>query len=191
MKKMTKLAGVLSLALLAACGGPKIDATQLTNAIQQNLGTTKEFDLSNSGLDGLEIAVMVPDTLHSKLKASKSDYTGTIDIVAGAAFKMMLTSNAVFEDDTMEVSLKTAMGTVKHNIDETTCKFIVNEPNAVIWEYKNDAGQVAYHVFAVFPDGTKKSTYYSISDNDASPCSESAAKCMLEMGKTIKPKPSA
>ena len=187
MKKTILYAGTIAIIALTACNSAKTENTNETAATPAASGAPVVMDLENRGLDGLEVTITAPDSMSKKMTFAKSDYTGALDIMAGANYKMTIFSNFADEEQPIDSSLNTAMSTVKYNTDATTNKYIINEPRLFMWSGTSDKG-TGYHFFAVFPDPKSKSTYYSFGDDEKTLHSEAAIRSMIEIAKTLKRK---
>lgn len=186
MKKVTFIAGWMALVALTGCNNNKTETNTETPAPTQSMGSST-VDLSDKGVDGMDVTIVIPDSINSKIKFAKSDYTGTLDIWAGDKYKMRVTSNWASEEDPMDATLKERIGTIMHNIDTLTCKYLVKEPNLILWEYKTDDGQTGYHFYTQVAGG--KTTFYSMEDNDAVVHTEGAIRSMVEISKSLTLKP--
>jgi len=186
MKKIILCLGAIAIVSLTACNNSKSEDVNNSTTAKAAAGGVTDVDLSNKGLDGLEITIAIPDSINNKLKFSKSEsMSGTLDLLGGEDFKMSITSNWVSEEDTVDVNAKERLSTVKYNIDTLTTRYLVKEPNYMLWEYTTDSGVKAYHFFAV---SSGKSGFYSAEDKEGGVYSEQSVRAMLEMARSIKEK---
>lgn len=169
MKKIFLLVASISVLALSSCGNGKKD----NNA---NAGVPQGMVAADLSAQGLAALVNVPDSTTGPLEII-SNAQGGADVKVGKNFQMTIIEGP----GNMEMKKKDITS------DEVRkfVKYIVEDPNAIIWEWQMDGGEPEYHFYAIVKSENKS---YEVFDVVGEVFSEKAATQMLDAAKSIRPK---
>lgn len=165
------LAGI-SFSILAGCGGGM-------NADNPNAGVPAGMvaaDLSAVSEGRMQILLNVPDSTAGTLEIVPNAQGGA-DVMVGKNFKMTITEGPG------DIAMK--KNDIIHDDVRKFVKYVVEEPNALVWEWQIEGMEPEFHFYTVIKDGDKS---YEVRDVEGEVFSEKAAMQMFESAKTIRAK---
>jgi hypothetical protein len=169
MKKIFLFALSISLLSLASCGGKKTD----DNANAGVPAGMVAADLSGQGLMAL---VNVPDSTVGPLEITANPQGGA-DVKVTKNFQMTIIEGpgniAMKKSDITSDAVKKFI------------KYVVEEPNYLVWEWQLDGMEPEFHFYAIVKDGDKT---FEVHDVEGEVFSEKAATQMLDAAKSIRVK---
>ena len=170
MKKIFLLALGISLLSLAGCSGGKTDDNTNANVPQGMVAV----DLSDQGLAAL---VNAPDSTVAPLEVT-ANAQGGADVKVGKNFQMSISEGAG------DIALK--KNDITHDDIRKFIKYVVEEPNALVWEWQIDGMEPEFHFYAIVKDGEKT---FEARDVEGEIFNEKAATQMLDAARSIRVKP--
>lgn len=165
-KKMFLSLASASLLALAGCGNGKTD--DANTKVQKGMAAA---DLSTQGL---AVLVNVPDSTIGPLEII-SNTQGGADVKVGKNFQMTIIEGP----GDMEMK----KNDVTHDDIRKFVKYIVEEPNALVWEWQIEGMEPEFHFYAVIKAGEKS---FEVCNVEGEIFSEKAATQMLEAAKSIR-----
>ncbi len=169
MKRIFLLGACISMIALASCGSGKTENNANADVPQGMVSV----DLSEYGMMA---TVHVPDSTVAPLEVM-ANAQGGADIIVGKNFQMTITEGPG------DMELK------KHDITNDDIrkfvKYIVEEPNCLVWEWQIEGMEPEFHFYAVVKDGDKS---FEVHDLEGGIFSEKAATQMLDAAKSIRVK---
>ena len=166
MKKIFLLLVCASLIALAGCGNGKTDDT--------NAAVPKGMVAADLSAQGLSILVNVPDSTVGPLEII-SNAQGGADVKVGKNFQIAISEGAG------------DFGMKKNDITTDAVrkfiKYVVEEPNALVWEWQIEGMEPEFHFYAVIKAGEKSFEVYNA---EGEFFSEKAATQMLDAAKSIR-----
>lgn len=168
-KKLFLFALSLSLLALAGCSGGKSDDTASANVPQGMVAV----DLSDQGL---AILVNVPDSTVAPLEVI-ANAQGGADVKVGKNFQMTIIEGPG------DIAMK--KNDITHDDIRKFIKYIVEEPNALVWEWQIEGMEPEFHFYAIVKDGEKT---FEVRDVEGEVFTEKAATQMLDAAKSIRVK---
>ena len=166
-KKIFLLSAGVALLSLASCGNKKTDeATDA--AVPQGMVAA---DLSEQGL---LVLMHVPDSTTAPLEIT-SNAQGGADVKVGKNFQVTVAEGPG------------DMGMKKNDITTDAVrkfvKYVVEEPNALVWEWQIEGMEPEFHFYVIVKDGDKS---FEVRDVEGEVFTEKAATQMLEAAKSIR-----
>lgn len=175
MKKIFLFAFGISLLSFAGCGGGKTDDGA-------NAGVPAGMvaaDLSGFGLSAL---VNVPDSTVAPLEITANPQGGA-DVRVGKNFQMTIIEGPG--------DMQMKKNDIMHDDVRKFIKYIVEDPNALVWEWQVEGMEPEFHFYAIVKDGDKTFEVSNLEDVDGGKFSEKAATQMLDAAKSIRVKAAA
>ena len=169
MKKLFLSLSCVGLLLAAGCGGGKTDENP-------NAGVPQGMVAADLSAQGLNILINAPDSTNGSLEILENAQGGA-DVKVGKNFQMTVTEGA--GDFTMKKNDITTDAVRKF------IRYVVEEPNALVWEWQMEGMEPEFHFYAVVKAGEKT---FEIHDVEGEVFSEKAATQMLESAKSIRVK---
>ncbi len=170
MKKLFLI--LASAAALASCGGKKGD---------DNINVPEGMiavDLSKFG--GYPLIIAVPDTLNGKHNGKLSvtqNPKGGYDVKVGKGFQLSITEG----EGNMEMKKSDVNGDAVRKL----VKMVVDEPNAILYEWQIEGMEPEFRFYAIVKAGNKS---YEAEDVEGEVFGEKAATAMLNSAKGLKAK---
>jgi hypothetical protein len=169
MKKFFLFVASASVLALSSCGNGKKD----DNA---NAGVPQGMIAADLSTQGLAALVNVPDSTTGPLEIIPNAQGGA-DVKVGKNFQMTIIEGP----GNVELKKKDiASDEVRKFV-----KYIVEDPNAIVWEWQMEGGEPEYHFYAIVKAGNKS---YEVFDVVGEVFSEKAATQMLDAAKSVRPK---
>lgn len=166
MKKIFLSLAVASLMALAGCGSGKTDDT--------NSDIPKGMVAADLSAQGLSILVNVPDSTVGPLEII-SNAQGGADVKVGKNFQITITEGSG------------DFGMKKNDITTDAVrkfiKYVVEEPNALVWEWQIEGMEPEFHFYTVVKAGEKS---FEVCNVEGELFSEKAATQMLDAAKSIR-----
>jgi hypothetical protein len=169
MKKIFLFLISASVLVPAGCGNGKNDTVD--TSVPQGMVAA---DLSEQGMP---ILINVPDSTVGRLQIVPNPQGG-VDVKVGKNFQITILEGAG-EGIDMKKKLITQDDVRKF------VKYVVEEPNAIVWEWQMEGGEPEFHFYAIIKAGEKS---YEVFDVIGEVFSEKAAMDMLSAAKSIRPK---
>lgn len=169
MKKIFLLGACISMIALASCGGGNTDDSANAGVPQGMVAV----DLSEYGMVAM---VNVPDSTVAPLEVM-ANAQGGADIIVGKNFQITITEGAG------DMELK--KHDITHDDIRKFVKYIVEEPNCLVWEWQIEGMEPEFHFYAVVKDGEKS---FEVRDIEGGIFSEKAVTQMLDAAKSIRVK---
>ena len=166
MKKLFLLIAGVSLVSFAGCGGGKKDDI--------NANVPKGMVAADLSGQDLPIYINVPDSTNGPLEI-KSNPQGGADVKVGKNFKMTIIGGP--GDMTMKKN------DITHDDVRKFIKYMVEEPNAIVWEWQMPDAEPQFSFYTIIKAGDKN---FEVRDMDGEVISEKAVTQMLEAAKTIR-----
>lgn len=173
MRKLFLLMASVSMLALAGCG-PKGDDD--TNAeVPKGMVAA---DLGEISEGRMPVLINVPDSTVGPLEIS-SNPQGGADIKVGKNFQLTVTEGT----GNMEMKKQD----ITNDDIRKFIKYVVEEPNALVWEWQIEGMEPEFHFYAVVKAGERS---FEVQDTEGSEekFSEKAAMQMLDAAKSIRPK---
>lgn len=167
MKKLFLFMAGISLIALAGCGGAKDEDAQ-TIAVPQGMVAA---DLSGQGLP---VLINVPDSTTGPLEISENTQGGA-DIRVGQNFQMTVIEGP----GNMEMK----KNDVTHDDIRKLVRYVVEEPNAIVWEWQIEGMESEFHFYTILKAGEKT---FEIHDLEGEIFSEKAVTQMLDAAKSLR-----
>ncbi len=139
MKKILLLALSISLLSLAGCGNKKND----DNA---NAGVPQGMMAADLSAKGLQALVNVPDSTVAPLEII-ANAQGGADVKVGKNFQMTIMEGPG------DIAMK--KNDITHDDIRKFVKYIVEEPNHLVWEWQIEGMEPEFHFYAIVKDGEK------------------------------------
>lgn len=158
-----------SLFINSGCGSGAADQPAATDVPQGMVAA----DLSSFGIP---VLVNVPDSTVGPLELSENPQGG-VDVRVGKGFQFTVKEGV--GDMTLMKSDITSDAIKK------LVKYVVEEPNALIWEWQIDGMEPEFHVYAVVKAGDKS---FEVRNIESEVFSEKSATLMLDAAKSIRMK---
>lgn len=175
MKKIFLLGACVSMIALASCGGGKTD----DNA---NAGVPAGMVAADLSAQGLAALVNVPDSTVAPLEIT-SNAGGGADVRVGKNFQISIIEGPG--------NMDMKKNDVTHDDVRKFIKYIVEDPNALLWEWQIEGMEPEFHFYAIVKDGDKTFEVSNLEDADGGKFSEKAATQMLDAARTVRVKPAA
>ena len=169
MKKIFLFALSVSLLSLAACSGGKKE----DNA---NAGVPAGMVAADMSEFGVLALVNVPDSTVAPLEII-TNAQGGADVKVGKNFQITVMEGPG------DIELK--KNDITHDDIRKFVKYIVEEPNALIWEWQMTGMEPEFHFYAIVKDGDKS---YEVRDVEGEVFSEKSATQMLDAAKSVRMK---
>ena len=166
MKKLFLFTASISVLSLAGCGNGKTD--------DANAGVPQGMVAADLSAQGLSVLLHVPDSTVGPLEII-SNAQGGADVKVGKNFQMTITEGAGdFEIKKNDITTDAVRKFVK---------YIVEEPNALVWEWQIEGMEPEFHFYTVVKAGEKS---FEVRDVEGEIFSEKAATQMLYAAKSIR-----
>ena len=172
MKKIFLFIAGVSLPSVAGCGGVKKDDNSSADVPQ---GMTAA-DLSGVSEGRMQVLINVPDSTSGPLEII-ANAQGGADVKVGKNFQMTITEGAG------DVTVK--KNDITHDDVRKFVKYVVEEPNYLVWEWQIEGMEPEFHFYAIVKAGEK---IYEARDVEGEVFSEKAATQMLDAAKSIRMK---
>lgn len=169
MRKIYLFALSVSLLSLTSCGSGKTDD-------DVNAGVPQGMVAADLSAQGMSVLVNVPDSTVAPLEII-ANAQGGADVKVGKNFQMTITEGAG------DIALR--KNDIMHDDIRKFIKYIVEEPNALVWEWQIEGMEPEFHFYAIVKDGEKS---FEVHDVDGEVFSEKSATQMLEAAKSIRMK---
>ncbi|MBI4931076.1 MAG: hypothetical protein HY841_09960 [Bacteroidetes bacterium] len=169
MKKIFLFITGASILAAAGCGNGKKD----DNA---NVGVPQGMVAADLSSTGLSILINVPDSTIGPLEIMENSQGGA-DVKVGKNFKMTITEGA--GDFAMKKN------DITHDDIRKFVKYLVEDPNALVWEWQIEGMEPEFHFYTVVKAGEKS---FEVHDVEGEIFSEKAATDMLNAAKSIRMK---
>lgn len=170
MKKFFLVSLSISLLALAGCGGGKTDDGA-------NVGVPQGMMAADLSAQGLSVLVNVPDSTVAPLEIT-ANAQGGADIKVGKNFQIGITEGAG------DIELK--KNDITHDDIRKFVKYVVEEPNCLVWEWQIEGMEPEFHFYAIVKDGDKSFEVGNLEDVDGAKFSEKAVMQMLDAAKSIR-----
>jgi hypothetical protein len=169
MKKFFLFVASISVLALSSCGNGKKE----DNA---NAGVPQGMVAADLSTQGLAALVNVPDSTVGPLEIIPNAQGGA-DVKVGKNFQMTIIEGP----GNLEMKKKDITS------DEVRkfVKYLVEDPNAIVWEWQMEGGEPEYHFYTIVKSGNKS---YEVFDVVGEVFSEKAAMQMLDAAKSVRPK---
>ena len=174
-RKIFLLSTCISVLTLASCGGGKKD----DNA---NAGVPAGMVAADLSTQGLAALVNVPDSTVAPLEVM-GNAGGGADIKVGKNFQISIVEGAG--------NMDMKKNDITHDDVRKFIKYIVEDPNALLWEWQIEGMEPEFHFYAIVKDGDKSFEVSNLEDVDGGKFSEKAATQMLDAAKTVRVKAAA
>jgi len=159
----------LSLIFLAGCGNSKTD-NQANSDVPPGMVAV---DLSGQGLEAL---INVPDSTVAPLELAANGQGGA-DVKVGENFQITVLEGPG------DMALK--KNDVTHDDVRKFIRYVVDEPNFLVWEWKIEGMEPDFHFYAIIKDGEKS---FEVREVEGGVFSEKSAMQMLDAAKTLRVK---
>lgn len=169
MKKIFLLGTCICMIALASCGGGKTDDNANADVPQGMVAV----DLSEYGMAAM---VNAPDSTVAPMEVI-ANAQGGADIKVGKNFQMTITEGSG------DIELK--KHDITHDDIRKFVKYVVEEPNYLVWEWQIEGMEPEFHFYAIVKDGEKS---FEVRDVEGEVFSEKAAIQMLDAAKSIRVK---
>ena len=170
MKKIFLFIAGTSIIGLAGCGNGKTDDNGSADVPQGMVAA----DLSAVSEGRMQVLINVPDSTTGPLEII-SNAQGGADVKVGKNFQMTITEG--MGDMTMKKNDITTDAVRKF------VKYIVEDPNALVWEWQMEGMEPEFHFYAIVKSGEKT---FEVRDVEGEIFSEKAATQMLDAAKSIR-----
>ena len=167
MKKLFLFAVRVFILSLAGCGNGKTDDSA-------NAGVPQGMVAADLSVQGLPILVNVPDSTTGPLEII-SNAQGGADVKVGKNFQMTITEGG----GDMEMK----KNDITHDDVRKFMKYIVEDPNALVWEWQMEGMEPEFHFYTVVKAGDKT---FEVHDAEGEAFSEKSATQMLDAAKSIR-----
>lgn len=172
MKKIfLSLAGASFLTLAGCSGGA--DADNINADVPAGMVAA---DLSAVSEGRMQVLLNVPDSTSGSLEIVPNAQGGA-DVMVGKNFKMTITEGSG------DIAMK--KNDITHDDVRKFVKYVVEDPNALVWEWQIEGMEPEFHFYAIVKDGDKS---YEVRDVEGEVFSEKAAMQMLDAAKSIRAK---
>ena len=172
MKKIFLFIAGASMLSIAGCGGTKKDDN--SNAgVPQGMVVA---DLSAVSEGRMQVLINVPDSTTGPLEII-SNAQGGADVKVGKNFQMTITESAG------DIEMKKQ--DITHDDVRKFVKYLVEDPNALAWEWQIEGMEPEFHFYAIVKAGDKT---FEVRDVEGEVFSEKAATQMLDAAKSIRMK---
>ena len=169
MKKIFLFIVSVSVLALAACGGKKSDD-------KANAGVPAGMVAADLSGQGLQAIVNVPDSTVGPLEIT-ANAQGGADVKVAKNFQMTIIEGPG------DIAMK--KNDITHDDVRKFVKYVVEEPNYLVWEWQIEGMEPEFHFYAIVKDGDKT---FEVHDVEGEVFSEKAATQMLDAAKTIRVK---
>ena len=139
IKYLSLLGLSLSLLALVSCGSGKTNDNS-------NTGVPQGMVAADLSAQGLQVLINVPDSTVAPLEISTNGQGGA-DVKVGKNFQMTIIEGAG------DIELK--KNDITHDDVRKFVKYIVEEPNFLVWEWKIEGMEPDFHFYAIVKDGEK------------------------------------
>lgn len=143
-------------------------------ANNKNIPGMSVYDLSSYNAP---ITIYVPDTTKTKLEPSLQS-SGSINIKSGKDFQISITSG--------EGDMALTKGDIKDADVKKFKRYLMDEPDAIIWESQVSGMESEYHFYTIVKAGKDSYVIEDMKDGDA--FSEAAIRKMMDAAKSVKVK---
>ena len=171
MKRIFLFIMSVSLLTFAGCGPQKEDNANA--GVPQGMVAA---DLSGVSEGRMQVLVNVPDSTNGPLEIM-ANAQGGADMKVGKNFQMTITESAG------DIAMK--KNDIIHDDVRKFVKYIVEDPNALVWEWQIEGMEPEFHFYAVVKAGDKS---FEVRDVEGEIFSEKAATQMLDAAKSIRMK---
>lgn len=168
MKNFFLLVASISVFALAGCGNKKTDDAAA--------GVPKGMVAADMSAQGLMAVVNAPDSTIAPLVIT-ANAQGGADVKVGKNFQMTVIEGPG------DIAMK--KNDITHDDVRKFVKYIVEEPNALVWEWQIQGMEPEFHFYAIVKDGNKS---FEVRDVEGEVFSEKAATQMLEAAKSVRAK---
>lgn len=172
MKKVFLFAFGFSALVLTSCGGGKKED-------DLNAGVPAGMVAADLSAQGLAVLVNVPDSTVAPLEVM-ANAQGGADIKVGKNFQITVTEG--------EGNMELKKTDITHDDVRKFVKYVVEDPNALIWEWQIEGMEPEFHFYAIVKDGGKT---FEVRDIEGGVFTEKAATQMLDAAKTVRVKAAA
>ena len=172
MKKIFLLGACILMIALASCGGGKTDNGA-------NAGVPAGLVAADLSEQGLAVLVNVPDSTVAPLEVTANGQGGA-DIKVGKNFQIMVIEGPG------DIAMK--KNDITHDDIRKFVKYVVEEPNCLIWEWQIEGMEPEFHFYAIVKDGDKTFEVSNLEDVDGGKFSEKSVTQMLDAAKSIRVK---
>ena len=169
MKKLFLFIISISLFIFSGCG-PKKDNNPNAGVPQGMVAA----DLSTVSEGRMQVLVNVPDSVTGPLEIT-ANAQGGADVKVGKSFQMTIT------EGTGDMEMK--KNDITHDDIRKFVKYLVEDPNALVWEWQMEGMEPEFHFYAIVKAGDKS---FEVHDVDGEVFSEKAATQMLDAAKSIR-----
>jgi hypothetical protein len=166
VKPLVLVASSLTLLFLASCGNEKNNGNANTDVPHGMVAV----DLS---AQGLPILVNIPDSNTASLEII-ANAQGGADVKVGKNFQMTIAEGQG------DISLK--KNDIAKDDVRKLVRYVVDEPNFLVWEWKIEGLEPDFHFYAIVKDGEK---FFEAHEVDGEIFSEKSALLMLDAAKSI------
>ena len=171
MKKIFLFLSCAAVVSLSSCG-PKNNGNADANVPQ---GMTAA-DLSEVSEQRMLVLVNVPDSTSGVLEITANSQGGA-DVKVGKNFQMTITEGAG------NIDMKKQ--DITHDDVRKFVKYLVEDPNALVWEWQIEGMEPEFHFYSIVKAGDKT---FEVRDVEGEVFSEKAAMQMLDASKSIRMK---
>ncbi|MBI4947038.1 MAG: hypothetical protein HY840_11635 [Bacteroidetes bacterium] len=169
-KKIFLFITSISVLALSSCGSGKKE-DDANASVPQGMVVA---DLSTQGLAAL---LNVPDSTTGHLEIISSNTPSGVDVKVGTNFQMTIMEG----EGNIELKKKDIISDDVRKF----VKYVVEDPNAIVWEWQMEGSEPEYHFYAIVKSDNKS---YEVFDVSGESFSEKAATQMLDAAKSIHPK---
>lgn len=175
MKKIILSAAVISMTILGSCSGEGHDGGD-DSSTQSVPAGMMALDLSEYQVGAI---INVPDSNVAPLEIAPNPMGGA-DIRVGKNFQLTVMEGPG------DMTLK------KHDVANDMLrkfvKYVVEEPDAIVWEWQIEGMEPEFHLYTVIRVGEKS---FEVSNIEGEPMSEKAVMQMLESARSLRLKEAA
>lgn len=169
MKKALLFVTVIS-AFLHGCGNENGTENREGNVPQGMVAA----DLTEVSEGRMPILINVPDSTVGPLELS-SNSQGGVDIKVGKNFQVTITEG--------EGNIEMKKNDIINDDVRKFMRYVVEEPNALIWEWQIEGMEPEFHFYAIIKAGDRS---FEVRDVEGEAFSEKAAIQMLEAAKSLR-----
>ena len=172
MKKIFLFIASASLLTFAGCGNGKNDDNSNAGVPQGMVAA----DLSAMSEGRMQVLVNVPDSTTGPLEIIPNAQGGA-DVKVGKNFQMTVTESMG------DIAMK--KNDITTDAVRKFIKYVVEDPNALVWEWQMEGMEPEFHFYAIVKAGDKT---FEVRDVEGEIFSEKAATQMLDAAKSIRMK---
>ena len=172
MKKIFLFIAGTSIIGLTGCGNGKTDDNANAGVPAGMVAT----DLSAVSEGRMQVLINVPDSTTGPLEIM-ANAQGGADVKVGKNFQMTITEGAG--------NIEMKRQDITHDDVRKFVKYLVEDPNALAWEWQIEGMEPEFHFYAIVKAGDKT---FEVRDVEGEVFSEKAATQMLDAAKSIRMK---